>query len=110
MTGDEEKRLRSALDKREKKIKIARENGNSWREERGYEKMTSLQTQAFADHLKPMVLLSLNTGLRRGELFNLTWKDFSLNQSLITIKGEYSKSGKTRYVPLNSEALDVLQA
>jgi len=50
-------------------------------------------------HLKPMVIMALNTGMRRGEIFKLTWKDVDFNQNQITI-GD-SKNGEGRTVPMN---------
>jgi integrase len=58
--------------------------------------------------LEPLVLLSINTGVRRGEAFNLTWADVDLKNKLITVEGDTSKSGQTRHIPLNREALDTL--
>ncbi|MCF7977764.1 MAG: site-specific integrase [Chromatiaceae bacterium] len=108
LSTDEEQRLRQALVHRDQAMREARARGNSWRAERERDLMPEIGT--FGDHLTPMVLLSINTGLRRGELFNLTWPDVDLERANLTVRGTGAKSGKTRHIPLNTEAVDVLKA
>jgi integrase len=111
LSPDEEKRLMKALDAREERIREERDSHIKWCNDRDSEAPPTLRDSAFADYLKPMVLLSLNTGLRRGELFNLEWRDIDFDQSpaILTVRGDVAKSGSTRYVPLSARALEALQ-
>lgn len=110
LSEDEEAQLWETLLVRDLRIKTARDSGNVWRRQRGYPEMPTMDGQAYGDHLTPMVLLSLNTGLRRGELFSLRWEDVSFPMKTLTVRGETAKSGQTRHIPLNREALNVLKA
>ena len=62
--------------------------------ERAYELLEDLSNLPYADHIKPMVLLSLNTGLRQGELFSLLWADV-VNDAVITVQSGKAKSRRT---------------
>lgn len=109
LSPEEEKRLRAALDKRETKRRKARVSGNRWRVERDEEPMHEWTPAEFTDHLMPLVLLALNTGMRRGELFGLAWSDVDLREKRqITVRARTTKRAVTRYIPLNTEAHDVL--
>lgn len=101
--------LRDALDAREETIRAERDSANGWRKAREKELMPDLREATFADHLKPLVLISLNTGMRRGEVFNLQWSDINFVGKVLTVEGETSKSGQTRHIPINREALEVLE-
>jgi len=67
-------------------------------------------TGPYGDHLTPMVLLSLNTGMRRTEVFHMRWSDIDFNNQTLVIHGATAKSGRTLHIPLNTEALDALEA
>lgn len=107
LTPKEEERLRTELDVRQDNIRQARNNANKWRAQRGIAVFPDAQL-VFVDYIKPMVLLSLNTGIRQGELFNLRWNDIDFSQKILSVSGEYAKSRRTRHIPLNEEAFKVL--
>jgi integrase len=115
LSDADEQQLRQALDNREK----------SQREERirtiehcrtRQKTAPEVYTGTFTDYLKPLVIVALKTGLRRGELFNLQVGDIDLKNRWITVRGEAdgtstgSKSGQTRHVPISDEAFSVLVA
>ena len=104
LTVAEESALRNALIERDKRLRKNRTNGNAWRRARHQPLLPDLSTAAFADYLQPMVLLSLNTGLRRGEVLQLKWTDIDLLQRKVVVRGDNAKSGKTRFLPLHSTA------
>jgi len=109
LSTDEELALRNALDMREQRIRDERGSANEWRRSRGYTLMTDITATVFADHIKPMVVLSLNTGMRRGEVFSLTWKSVNLETATLTVTAKTSKTNRTRHIPLNDEALSTLR-
>ncbi|TBN46709.1 site-specific integrase [Pseudomonas sp. BGI-2] len=108
LTPGEEKALRDAMTEREATICAERDSANKWRTDRKKDLMVDLNKLYFADHLKPLVLISINTGMRRGEVFNLTWTDIDLKNKIITVEGATSKSGQTRHIPINKELLEIL--
>jgi len=110
LSPNEAQRLLDALDARENRIRTQRRSANRWRLERECELLPEIADHEYADHMKPMVILSMNTGLRFGELTSLTWENVSLEQQAnLTVLAGHSKSGKTRHVSLNSEARGVLE-
>src|SRR5207253_4154094 len=56
----------------------------------------------------PAVAFALNTGLRRGEQFNLRWENVNLANRVLTIPR--SKHGGARHVQLNDTAMAILRA
>lgn len=56
----------------------------------------------------PLVLLALETAMRRGELLALQWKHVNLDQRVAQL--EITKNGHARAVPLSSRAVEVLAA
>jgi integrase len=56
-----------------------------------------------------ILLLLLNTGCRVNEILSLSWSDCDLENRVIRITAQNSKSRKMRSIPLNSGALDILR-
>lgn len=102
----EEARLRTALADRDERAKRERVTANKWRAAREYELLPELPH--YADHLTPMVLVSLGTGLRYGELTGLEWQHVNMNFKVLTVTAATAKGQKTRHVPMNDEVLDAL--
>lgn len=60
--------------------------------------------------IQVIIKVLLNTGMRPMELLSLRWSDVDLAQKQITAHGAFTKTGQTRYTPLNSKAIECIQA
>lgn len=57
--------------------------------------------------LLPIVTLAITTGMRQGEILNLTWSDIDLNQGIISLRE--TKNGRPRSVPIVGIAMEHLK-
>lgn len=109
LSNDENGRLLESLRQRHYKIASSRARANRWRSERGYALYPEYGAEDFADHIEPMVLLALNTGLRRGEIFNLSWQDIDFDNAVVSVRASKTKSGKYRHIPMNNTVKRILR-
>jgi integrase len=62
--------------------------------------------------LKEMILVAVGTGLRRGELLNLRWRDVDLDSGRLKVRSREDFTPKNRHertVPFCGDALDTLR-
>jgi len=62
------------------------------------------------DHIRPIVQVALNTGMRLNEILQLRWKDVDFDNVAITIREKVAKSGKSRTIPINNTLKLVLRS
>ena len=106
LTEEEERRLLAALVSRDRTAIRRRRTANAWRLLRGIDPLPEYHDDQYVDFLHPLVLMSLHTGLRKGEALSLRWADVVLEESAnrITVRPESAKSGRVRHVPLSATA------
>lgn len=104
LSTDEEERLRAAMRSRDRRLA----KSNPFYDGKQFVRLKPI-LGGYQDHIHSMVLLLMNTGMRRGELFNLRWQDVDFVNKRLTVIGNTSKTGQTRYIPLNVEACVVLK-
>lgn len=56
-----------------------------------------------------IVVLAIETGMRRSEIVSLTWENVFLDEGYLFVDGKVSKNFESRYVPLSDRALAVLK-
>lgn len=74
------------------------------------EEMEAIKAVA-GEPLRTAIVILVNTGLRRSELYNLRWRDVSIQNRQLTVMpyGDYkTKSRRLRTVPLNRSACEAL--
>ena len=57
-------------------------------------------------YLKPIVITALNAGMRKGEIFGLTWDRVDLKNRIILL--DKTKNGERREIPINDTLLQAL--
>ncbi|MHB1680961.1 MAG: tyrosine-type recombinase/integrase [bacterium] len=57
-------------------------------------------------YLKPIVITALNTGMRKSEIFYLTWNRVDLKNRVILL--DITKNGERREIPINDTLLNTL--
>lgn len=57
-------------------------------------------------YLRPLITLAVETGIRRGELLSIRWKD--VDQTARTIRILKTKNGHPRTIPLTPRAVEIL--
>ncbi len=93
---------------------IADTNELKWKEEYRIRYLTLEETAALIkacpNHLRPMVLTALHTGMRKGEILGLRLGEHvDLDSLNISLKAEETKGGKDRHIPINKTLLSVLK-
>ena len=61
------------------------------------------------DYLKTIVIVALNTGIRRGALLQLRWDDLNFEAKTIRLRRETAKGDKLAYIPMNSTVRTILK-
>jgi integrase len=59
--------------------------------------------------LRQMIIIAIETGLRRGEITSLGWQDINLDDKFLVVTSSNSKTLRSRIVPLSNRALQVFQ-
>ena len=88
-----------------RKVKLFRENNARVRYLTGDEETALMR--GILEEYRPIVIMALHTGLRRGELFGLRWQDVNFATGVITIPR--SKHGEARHVPMNQVVRETLR-
>lgn len=91
LNQEEEQALLNALRERDQELRNKRASGNEFRRVRHYELLDDLKDKRLADHIEPIVLIAMNTGMRRGEILSLEWKDVDFSLAADSCEGQQSK-------------------
>ena len=89
-----------------KPVKLFKENNRRLRFLNGGE-VNSLLSNC-SGYLRDIVLVALNTGMRKGEIFNLKWQDINFDLRLIHVSD--SKNSEARDIPMNDILYETLKA
>jgi integrase len=61
-------------------------------------------------HIKPVVKVAYYTGMRQGEILNLTWGQVDIKEGFIKLEAGDTKTNDARLVPLTRELVEMFKA
>jgi integrase len=70
----------------------------------------ALSKYRHGQHVKAIVLTAYYTGMRKGEIVNLTWDKINLHNRMIYLEAEDTKDHEPRNVPICKELMEVFMA
>ena len=93
-----------AIENPTNKVKLFKENDKRLR----YLEKDEIKSliRACPDHLRPIVVTALNTGMRKKEILNLKWEDIDFKRKMIYLSD--TKTNKKREIPISSLLMKVL--
>lgn len=65
---------------------------------------------AASGHIRKMIILALDTGMRRGELTSQRWEDIDLTRKLLFVTHSKTPEGESREIPLSGRIVSFLSA
>jgi integrase len=63
---------------------------------------------ASAEHLREIVIVALDTGLRRGEILKQRWEDVDFNRRVLSVSRSKTPEGEAREIPLTDRVFTLL--
>lgn len=88
-----------------KEVKFFKENNQSLRILTGGEEKRLLACAS--DHLKPIIIMAVNSGMRRNEILGLTWDKINFENKYIIVA--HTKNNEYRIIPMNNYLESVLK-
>jgi integrase len=76
-------------------------------DEKDRENLLQVCKESSNPNLYPVVLIAISTGMRYGEIINLTWADVDLSKGRIILQD--TKNGERRAVPIAGQAIEFLK-
>ena len=70
--------------------------------------LAAIEAEPKREHLKGIVLIALDCGLRRGEILTLTWGDVVLSRRTITVRAFNAKTARSRMVAMTRRVFEDL--
>jgi integrase len=61
-------------------------------------------------HLRALIILAVDTGMRKGELLKLKWQDIDFERGFVRVVSTNTKTERGRVVPLSARAVRELEA